>query len=309
VRIAVLGAGGTGGFFGSHLVRAGADVTFLVRERRAAQLRASGLVVESPLGGFAGPVRIATRADRVEPPDLVLLACKAYDLAGAIETIAPLLAPGTVILPVLNGLSHLDELSRRFPANPVWGGLTHLSVTMAEDGVIRHLNDFGTVQFGPRTGIADARAAQFAALFAGTSVQASARPQIEQDLWNKFVFLATLAGITCLMRAPIGAIAASETGMQLIHRLLQECEAVAAASRFRPPEEQMAAYRSQLTQRGSTLKASMLRDIERGSRTEGEHILGDMLARAERHRVDVQVLPIALTHLRSYENARTGIAP
>jgi 2-dehydropantoate 2-reductase len=304
VRILVLGAGGIGGFFGGHLVKAGADAAFLVRDRRAAQLRRSGLVIDSPLGCFAIPVKVTTHADQVERPDIVVLACKAYDLADAMDTIGPALAPGTVILPLLNGLAHLDQLSSRFPANPVWGGLAHLGVTMADDGTIRHLNNLSIIQFGSRSGAIDARAAQFAALFAGTPVQASARPRIEQDMWDKLVFLATLAGITCLMRANVGAIVATPAGARVILQLLEECCAVADASGFRPSDGQLATYRSQLTQRGSTSKASMLRDIERGGRTEGEHILGDMLARAQHHRIDAPLLEIALTHLRAYEAAR-----
>jgi len=304
VRILFLGAGGIGGFFGGHLARSGADVTFLVRERRAAQLRQSGLVIDSPLGSFATPVKVATQPSQVERPDVVVLACKAYDLADAMDTIEPALAHGTVILPVLNGLAHLDQLSSRFPNNPVWGGLAHLGVTMDNDGTIRHLNNLSIIQFGPRAGAVDKRAAQFASLFAGTPVQASARPRIEQDMWDKFVFLATLAGMTCLMRANVGAIVAMDNGVRLMLQLLDECTAVAAASGFSPSDGQLATYRSQLTQRGSTSKASMLRDIERGARTEGEHILGDMMARAQRCGVDARLLQIAVTHVRAYEATR-----
>lgn len=306
MRVLVLGAGGIGGFFGGHLAKAGADVTFLVRERRAAQLRASGLVIESELGRLSMPVNIATRGDDVGSPDVVMLACKAYDLPSAIASIAPMIGPQTAVLPLLNGLAHLDQLSTRFAPSPIWGGLAHLGVTLADDGTIRHLNRLSTIQFGTRAGGADPRASQLASMFTGTPVHASARSNIEQDMWDKFVFLAALAGMTCLMRASVGAIVSLDGGERLMFQLLDECCAVADANGFRPSEQQLVTYQSQLTQQGSASKASMLRDIERGAPTEGEHILGDMLARAQSRAVPAPLLQIALMHVRAYEAARSG---
>jgi 2-dehydropantoate 2-reductase len=306
MRVLILGAGGIGGFFGGHLVRAGVDVSFLVRERRASQLREMGLIVESPLGTFTTPVVPITDGTNTERPDLILLACKAYDLPTAIETVAPAVGTGTIILPLLNGLAHIDLISGRFPHATVWGGLAHLGVTLTEDGTVRHLNNLSILQFGARRGAVDPTADQFALLFAGTPIDASARQLIEQDMWDKFVFLSTLAGMTCMMRATVGTIVSTPAGEHLVTRLLDECIAVADASGHRPSDAQLATYRSQLTQRKSASKASMLRDIERGSRTEGEHILGDMHARAKSLSVDTPLLEVALTHLRAYEASRTS---
>lgn len=304
MRTLVLGAGGIGGFFGGHLARSGADVTFLVRERRATQLREHGLIVKSPLGDFQTPARAVTDAAKAAAPDIVILACKAYDLGAALDAIAPPVKPGTAILPLLNGLVHLDRIEKRFPDASVWGGLAHLGITLTDDGTLRHLNDLSVIQFGPRGGRKDARAETLAAAFASTPVQASVRATIEQDMWDKFVFLSTLAGITCLMRANIGTILPTPSGEKLILGLLGECRRVAATSGFPPADSQIATYRLQLTRHGSASKASMLRDIERGAPTEADHVLGDMFRRARALAIDTPLLEIALTHLQTYEAAR-----
>ena len=304
MHILVLGAGGIGGYFGGRLVQAGAAVTFLVRERRRQQLEADGLIVQSPLGGVQARVRAVLRAEDAAPADIVLLACKAYDLDAALNSIPGALMPGTVILPLLNGVAHLGVIAERFPAVDLWGGIAHIGVTLTSDGGVRHLNDLNNLIFGPRTGGADARANAFQSLFAHTPVDARAHDNIVQPLWDKLVFLTTLAGMTCLMRANVGTILAVDGGERLILQLLDECEQIAAAEGFCPEPRQIAQYREQLTQRGSASTASMLRDIERGGPTEAEHILGDMTMRAKRHGVSAPLLAIALTHLRAHETLR-----
>lgn len=306
MRILVLGAGGVGGFFGGHLAKAGADVIFLVREQRAAQLRRSGLVIDSPLGNFNTPVEVATLATEVHKPDIIVLACKAYDLPKALDAIRPAVESDVVILPLLNGLAHLDEIREKFEAVTVWGGLVHLGVTLTDAGVIRHLNNLSILHFGPLNGGVDQRAEYVAKLFASTPVQAVVCPQVEQEMWDKFVFLTTLAGMTCLMRAHVGAIVAADKGERLTLQLFDECCAVAKASGFPPSGAQLTSYRAHLTQQGSSSKASMLRDMERGGPTEGEHVLGDMAARARHFAIDAPLLEIALTNLRIYESLRAS---
>jgi 2-dehydropantoate 2-reductase len=201
MRILVLGAGGIGGYFGGRLVEAGGDVTFLVRRARAQRLDADGLVVESPLGNIRRKVRAATNAADLGKADLVILSCKAYDLEAAIEAIAPAVAEGTAILPLLNGMAHPSRLSERFPEAGLWGGVAHISLTLTPEGVVRHLAPLNAISFGRVDGAADTRVDELCALFGKTPVVAHARTTITQDMWDKFVFIATLAGITSLMRA------------------------------------------------------------------------------------------------------------
>jgi 2-dehydropantoate 2-reductase len=302
VRILVLGAGAVGGYFGGRLAEAGGDVTFLVRERRAAELAAHGLVIASPCGDATLRVRTVTAAS--EPFDIVLLCCKAYDLKDAIESIAPAVGRNSAVLPLLNGLRHLDELNGRFGAERVLGGLAAIPATLGADGRIEHLGKFHRMTFGEQDGRRSERVEAFAALAARTKFDAASSGIILQEMWEKWVLLATLAGMTCLMRAPVGAIVATREGEALTNELLGECSAVAAASSFAPRADILEGTRRMLTARGSSFTASMLRDIERGGPTEGEHILGDLLQRARALRVAAPLLRTAACHVEAYEARR-----
>jgi 2-dehydropantoate 2-reductase len=304
MHILVLGAGGIGGYFGGRLVEAGAEVSFLVREARARRLEAEGLIVESPLGDIRKKVQVATNGAMLAPADLVLLSCKAYDLPTALDAIGPALRKGTAILPLLNGVAHLDAIKARFPEAQLWGGVAHISLTLTPEGVVRHLSPLNAISFGLLDGSDDARVSELVELFAKTPVAARARKTIMQDMWDKLVFIATLAGITCLMRASIGTILDIPVGEHLILQLFGECAAVAKAEGFAGDGEQLGRYRAQLVQAGSALTASMLRDMERGGPTEAEHVLGDLATRAARHGIAAPLIEIALTHLRAYEKRR-----
>jgi 2-dehydropantoate 2-reductase len=222
VCMLVIGAGSIGGYFGGRLLDAGRDVTFLVHARRAAQLAETGLVIRSPRGDLdlAAPPAItaktlrATNADQApgEFFDLILLSVKAYDLEAGMDDFAPAVGPHTLILPLLNGMRHLDMLDERFGADHVLGGECVISTTLDPDGQIVHLGEVASLSFGARDG---GRSEQIEAIATTLSVPGfEARPSeaIMQDMWNKWVFIATAAGITCLMRAAIGDIVAAGAG-------------------------------------------------------------------------------------------------
>ncbi|MGE0118807.1 MAG: 2-dehydropantoate 2-reductase [Dongiaceae bacterium] len=304
MRILVLGAGAVGGYFGGRLAEAGGDITFLVRPRRAAELAADGLAIASPAGDAALAVRTVTAA--AAPYDLVLLCCKAYDLAAAMESVAPAVGAGSCVLPLLNGLRHLDLLDARFGAPRVLGGLCAIAATLGEGGRILHLSEFHRMAFGERDGRRSERVTAFAALAARAKFGSVASDAILLEMWEKWVLLATLAGMTCLMRAPVGAIVATRDGEALTDELLGECSAVAAASGFAPRAAFLERTRGMLTARGSPFTASMLRDIERGGPTEGAHILGDLLQRARALGVAAPLLRVAACHAEAYE-ARRGV--
>jgi 2-dehydropantoate 2-reductase len=204
MRILVVGAGAIGGYFGGRLLQANRDVTFLVRERRAAQLRETGLVIRSPAGDLhvpGPPVVLAT--DLRHPYDLILLSCKAYDLQSAIESFAPAVGPGTVILPLLNGMKHLDVLDTRFGPTAVFGGLCLISAALDAQGRILHLNDTHGLTFGERSGQPSERAQAIQAQLAAAPFTARLSDNILQAMWEKWAFIAAAAGITCLMRAAV----------------------------------------------------------------------------------------------------------
>ena len=305
MRVLVLGAGGIGGYFGARLHDAGGDVTFMVRPARAENLRAHGLRVASPLGDTRlSPQLITAGGDAGGGYDVVMLSCKAYDLASAIAAIAPMMNSGSVVLPLLNGLAHLGQLDERFGRERVLGGVAHISVSLGPDGQIMHLNKFQRLILGSRGRQPSPWLAPLAELMAASPVSFTVSEHIEQDMWEKFVFLATLAGATCTMRANVGEILATCAGESFIAGLLGECEQIAAASGHPASPEKLAVYREQLGDRNSTVAASMLRDVERGGPTEADHILGDLVARGEGPGIAVPLLKLAYSHLQAYELVR-----
>jgi 2-dehydropantoate 2-reductase len=310
MRILVLGAGGTGGYFGGRLAQAGLDVTFLVRPARAAQLQAEGLQIRSPLGDAQLSVRHLTAeqldaAARTEPFDLVLLSCKAYDLDSSIEAIAPAMGPHTTLLPILNGLRHYEVLDQRFGAARVLGGLCFISATKNARGEVLHLGRAASVTFGERAEpFNSARSEAIAAAFAQAGIEHTRSLQIFQDIWIKYSFLTTLAAATCLMRGSIGAIVASAGGRDFIEQLYSECLAVAVAAGWPVPVSAQDSALAMLTQAGSPVTASMLRDLAAGAPIEGEHIVGDMLQRAQAEGLSAPLLALAWCHLETYQVQR-----
>ncbi|WP_321882817.1 2-dehydropantoate 2-reductase [Paraburkholderia bannensis] len=313
MRILVVGAGATGGYFGGRLAAAGRDVTFLVREARAAQLRADGLVIRSPHGGdltLRDPqtlTREALAAPGAQPFDLVLLSCKAYDLDDAIDSFAGAVGPETVILPLLNGMRHLEILQARFGTQAVLGGVCLIASTLNDKREIVHLNDAHAITFGELGGGISARVEAIAAAFSNAGFNLKASERILQEMWEKWVFLASLAGSTCLFRAPVGVIVATPDGAATVERLFAECRAVAAEHGHAVRDSFLERSRAMLFATGSTLTASMLRDVQSGSRIEADHILGDLIRRggaAQRASSELSVLRIVYSQLKAYEAQR-----
>ena len=307
MRVLVVGAGATGGYFGARLAAAGRDVTFLVRTARATRLAESGLSVRSPLGDFRIETPRTVTAGAIPAPfDLVLLSCKAYDLAGALDDVAPAVGPDTMVLPILNGMAHLDALDARFGRERVLGGSCAIAATLAPDGTIVQMSELHALTFGERDGTRSARIARVAAVMEGAGFAARLSEKILLEMWEKWVFLATLAAGTCLMRAPVGDIVAAPGGREVMLGLFEECRAIAAAAGEAPREKFAETSRGTLTAAGSGFTASMLRDIEKGARIEADHIVGDLLDRGRAADPDGArpLLAAAYTHLTAYESRR-----
>ena len=306
MRWLVLGAGAVGGYFGGRLQEAGREVTFLVRPGRAAVLREHGLVIESPDGALRlRPQLLLAGESASHAFDVVLLTCKAYDLEAAIATLPPYLGSGTAILPLLNGLLHLDRLDAAFGADRVLGGLCHISAALGAAGEIRHLDLPPRLIFGERAGGASDRVRAIAADLAPAKFKSAASDDVLQDMWEKFALLASLAGVTCLMRASVGEIVRAG-GAPVARAMLSEAVAVAAASGHGPRAKFLEATEQRLTDPGSAVQASMLRDLERGGPTEGAHILGDMVARGRKAGIATPLIEAAACHVAVYEARRAG---
>lgn len=305
MRILVIGAGATGGYFGGRLLESGQDVTFLVREKRAAQLAEHGLVIRSSFGDVSLPNPATVQAGALrEPYDLILLSCKAYHLPQVIDDMDPAVGPQTAILPVLNGMRHLDLLDARFGAQRVLGGQCVIAATLDAEGKVRHLNQSHSVTFGERDGSRSERVERILASMSKAKFEPRLSTTILQDMWDKWVFLASLAGITCLMRAPVGDIMAASGGEQAILQLLEDCRSVAEHNGRAPGDAVMARARGVLTEKGSALSASMMRDLEQGGAIEADHIVGDLLARSDAKADASPMLRTAYAHLKAYEARR-----
>ena len=304
MRILFLGAGALGGYFGGRMTAGGADVTLLVRPGRQAQL-AGGVQIISPLGDATIPVRTITSDQTADPFDVIVLTNKAYGLTGALEAIAPFVGPSTAIVPLLNGMAHYAAIQARFPGTPVLGGVAHIPAEMRADGTIVHRGKLQRLTIGPRAG-QDTRPVAEALVAAAQAggVDAKVSDTIEQALWDKWVMLTSLAAGTCLMRGDVGQICRTDHGIAFMASLVAECTSVADAEGFAPSERQQGIYRDQLLNPEGTFKASMLHDLESGNPTEAQHILGDMIGRAEARGIDVPMLKAALSHLQVYEAAR-----
>ena len=301
MRILVVGAGAIGGYFGGRLLQANRDVTFLVRERRAAQLRETGLVIRSPLGDLhvPGPPLVLSSELR-RPFDLILLSCKAYDLDSALDSFAPAVGAGTTVLPLLNGLQHLDTLDARFGAGAVLGGLCLISTALDPQGRILHLNDYHGLTFGERDGQRTDRAQAIHAQMDGALFDGRLTDHILQSMWEKWAFIAAAAGITCLMRASVGDIL-SAGGADPARQIYEECARIATDNGFPPGDKSRQTSLASVTTVGSPLTASMLRDIESHGRTEVDQILGDLL---RRRRAPAPLLELAHVHVAAYEARR-----
>lgn len=296
MKTLILGAGGIGGYFGARLIQAGADVTFLVREARQQLIDRTGLQIETPDGHFSVQPRTVTAATVQAEYDLIVLAPKAYDLDDALASLARADARGA-ILPLLNGLAHLRVLDARYGRARVLGGVAHIAATITPTGAIRQLSALHRLTVGARDAAHEALARDFIARCQPAAFDSAYSEDIEQVLWNKWVFLATLAGMTTVCQGSVGEILATPEGEALTRQMYAECCAVARAQGHAVSAEEQGQALAMLTQQGSAFTASMLRDLQGGQRTEHEHILGDMVRRGQAAGVNVDLLRLAWTHM------------
>jgi len=310
MRILVIGAGAVGGYFGGRLAKAGRDVTFLVREGRAQQLRERGLVVESPDDNFTVQPKLLLAAELKAAPqtfDLILLSTKAYSLAAAMEDFAPAVGAATAVLPLLNGISHLDALAARFGRQAVLGGSTRISSDLDAEGRVISMDEtLHDLHFGELDKAVTPRIQAIDAALRNAGFEAVLEPDITAFMWHKWTVLSALASITCLLRGSIGEVAAAPGGVATANAILDESIAIATANGYRAPESFLDAVRTRLTLAGSDLTASMYRDMMRGAPVEAGHILGELLARGQAHGLHSPLLTAAYVQLGVYSAARTA---
>ena len=310
MKILILGAGAVGGYWGARLFQAGIDTTFLLREKRAEKVKRDGLVVKSPKGDAVLPVKVVTKGSDGGPYDIVILACKAYDLDSAMDSMAPAVGKDTTIVPMLNGHAHFATLDARFGAAKVAGGLARIAGMLGPNGEILHSGSSG-VAFGERDGkaarpslVALDAACRKAGIDGGLSLH------INQELWDKWIMLGSIASMCTAMRGNVGDIMETEDGAALMGEILEECRKVAASEGYPPSEKVVAGIKASLTHKGARTVASILGDLEKGGPVEGRQIVGDMLGRARKHGIAAPNLRFAYAHLQAYEarRSRGGLA-
>jgi len=298
----VVGAGATGGYFGARLAQAGRDVTFLVRKNRVTELRITGLQVLSPHGDFTVKAPIVTTGELKGPYDIVLVAVKAYSLEAAIEDFASAVGPGTMIVPVLNGMKHIETLIAKFGENAIIGGLCRINTNVDYRGRIVQMNELHELWYGERRGAASERTALLDDFLSNAGFDAHLTTSIVPKLWEKWTLLATIGGITCLMRGDLGEVARAPGGIEFSQRFLNEVVAVATAAGFPPEEGFLTTTKSWLSQTDSTQTTSMFRDLAKGSPIEADQIIGDLLVQARRWKLDTPLLAAAGANLGLYQN-------
>lgn len=302
MRILVVGAGATGGYFGGRLMQAGRDVTFLVRPARAEKLRTEGLRIVSPFGNAELAPKLVTSGGIAEPYDLVLLTVKAYGLEAALDDIAPAIASETMILPVLNGMRHVDVIKARFGEKALLGGVCLIAATVDDEDRIVQLTPMHNLIYGEMSGERSKRIETVDATMQGAGFNAKLSEDIERDMWGKWITLASLGGICCLMRGSVGEIEAAPGGLAFVLRFFDEVVSVVKAVGKLPGEPILNMARSMLTQKGSAMASSMYRDLQKGAPIEADQIIGDLLARAQKAGMETPLLSAAYTNLAIYQN-------
>src|SRR5438874_3684679 len=302
LRILIVGAGAVGGYFGGRLAQAGRVVTFLVRPSRAKQLSQDGLRIISPHGDGVLTPKVIT-SDKIDAPyDIIFLSVKAYALEAAMNDFAAAVGPETMIFPVLNGMRHIDILTKRFGEHAVIGGVCLVAAEIDRQGRIVQLADFQRLVYGERNGEITPRLKALDATLQGAGFDARLSPDIMQTMWEKWVQLASLGAITCLMRGTIGEIVAAPGGAELSIDVLNESVAIATACGQKASEKVLSRHATAMTAPGSLLTSSMYRDLRKGAPVEADHILGDFIERGSTHGVATPLLKAAFVNLRIYQN-------
>ncbi|MEJ0015893.1 MAG: ketopantoate reductase family protein [Acetobacteraceae bacterium] len=301
MRLLVVGAGSTGGYFGGRLAQAGRDVTFLVRPARAGKLRQTGLRIVSPHGDATIQPQLVTAGSVAAPFDAVLLTVKGFQLDAALDDLRPAVGPETMILPVLNGMRHMDMLAERFTPHNVVGCALKVATIVDEDGRVVQLTPLQDLAYGELDGATTPRIQKLHAFMKGAGFVPRLSADIRREMWEKWILLASVGAITCLMRGTIGEIEAAPGGAAFALGVLDEATAVVRRVGSSPSDAFLAATREQLTTKASPLTSSMYRDLQRGQPVEVENIIGDLVRHGARTGIATPLLATAYTHLAVYQ--------
>jgi len=303
MRIAVMGAGAVGGYFGALLAQAGHEVSFIARGAHMQAMRERGLILDGPRGRIeVKNITVTDDPATLAPCDFTLFCVKTYDTEDAARAIAPLVGRGGAVISLQNGVEGQDRIGAVLGAGKVLGGLAFVSGVILEPGVISYTSGMSSLRYGEPDGAESARAVAFRNACAQAGFTAELMPDIRAAQWQKFVGLATNAALTSLIRLPAGNIYHEPGLIGLATRAFAEVDAVARAQGIAMPDDIV--ERSLKLHQGFPpgMYASMYHDHARGRRTELESLSGVVVRRGRESGVPTPVHEMAYLCLKPYVN-------
>jgi 2-dehydropantoate 2-reductase len=305
MRVAMVGAGGVGGYFGGHLARTGTDVRFLARGAHLKALKADGLTILSQVAPIERlTIAVTDDAQEIGPVDMVLLAVKLADTDGAIAQVKPLIGPSTAVASLQNGVDAIERMSAAFGRERVLGGVCHIAIAIEKPGVLRHTGTMARITLGELDGRKTERLTALVDACKRAGLDIAESPDIHRSVWEKFVFLSMLSGVTALTRSAIGPVRDDSEGMLLVTRALGESIAVARARGVALPNDHLEKSLAFVGNLPATMKASMLHDLERGAKLELPWLSGAVVRLGRESGVPVPTHETIVAALRPHQNGR-----
>ena len=300
MRIFVMGSGGTGGYFGAKLARAGEDITFVARGAHREAIQRRGLCVKSAIEGeWTVRAPAVERVDGLPPPELVLFCVKSFDTEGAAEVIRPVVGPHTGVLSLQNGVDNEDKLARLLGPGHVMGGVAQVFAMIEAPGVIAHAL-LGRIVFGEMDGKESERARAFLAACERASIPAELSPHMLRTLWEKYVYLVAHAGMTALTRSPAGVIRRLPETRRMFRLIVEEMAALGRAAGAGLPETIVDPCLNTLDALGSAAYSSLYHDLTHGKRLELEALHGHAMRLGERYGIPTPMLFAVYAALRPH---------
>lgn len=301
MRIAVIGVGGTGGYFGGLLAQAGEDVTFIARGAQLEALRTRGLTVESTLAGtFTVPVQATDDPSEVAPADLILFCVKTYDTDAAAESIRPLIGPDTMLLSLQNGIDNEERIAWATGHTSGIGAVAYVTSVIKAPGVVAQTSGPGKIIFGELSEGASARTERLRDVLQGAGIAAEVHPDIRIVLWQKFLFICAFSGVTAVTRLPIGTILADAVTDALFRGTVEEVEAVVRAGGIMLPADCVEQAMATAAAAEPWAHGSLYHDLAGGRRLELESLNGEVVRRGREYDVETPLNFAIYAALRPY---------
>ena len=301
MKVLILGVGGLGGFFGAHLQKTNCDVTFLVTDKTKKLVSETGIKILSDFGNFKiNPILITKKSLKINY-DVIIISCKAYHLDEAIADLKPT-QKNAIIIPLLNGQAHISKLEKAFKRENVFGGVAHVSSNTTSPGEIKHVGKIKRLTFGSRYEANKNIANEFYQLCRKADFQTMLSDNIDHDIWEKWIFIATIAGSTTLFQTSIDNISKKPDGKIFIQNLWNECINISKENGYELRAEAKSLHEDLLFKSDVPFKASMLVDMEKKLMTEHEHIFFEFIKLGKKKKLNTSLLETCHLNMSIYED-------